>query len=136
VHSLHGVREISAQARLRLQRVTRAIHLRKDHSMHCPVELLREPHVFVGIRRHGVWMVKPAAQLQEADLTNIDLLRDFQSASTAHDDLSVAEHRVAMQAATNVNPFQALIARERQRSDLTRAIDYVCSAVSKMLPQR
>lgn len=104
--------------------------------MHCPVDLLREPHVFVGIRRHGVWTVKPATQLKEADLTGIDLLRDFQSASTALDDLSLARHRVALQAATNVNPFRALIARQRVRADLTGAVDHVCRAVSKMLPRR
>jgi hypothetical protein len=116
--------------------MTRGRHLRDDRCMHCTVDLQQEPHVFVGIRRHGIWTVKPATQLKEADLTNLDLLRDFQSTSTAHDDLSMAHHRVTMQAATNVNPFRALIARERLRSDLTGAIEHVCKAVSEMIRRR
>jgi hypothetical protein len=110
-----------------------AIYFEDDRFMQCTTAVAHEPFVFVGIRREGVWRVKPASQLREEDLKNLDLLNDFQSASTSLYDLSLAQDLVAKQAAVNCNPFRALLGGLQIRTELADAIDHVCKAVSRMM---
>ena len=92
--------------------------------------------VFVGIRRHGSWLVKRAEQLVEEDLVGVDLVNDFQSTSTHHGELAVATAKIAGQAKAGSNPFLALVANRHVCPDVRAALEIVWSATSKMMDRR
>jgi hypothetical protein len=92
--------------------------------------------VFVGIRQQGEWLVKRAEQLVEGDLVGVDLVSDFQSASTHYDDLAVATAKIAGQATAGNNPFLALVANRHVRPGVRVALEIVWTAASKMVGRR
>jgi hypothetical protein len=92
--------------------------------------------VFVGIRRHGVWVVKRAEQLCAQDLVAVDLVNDFQSVSTHHDDLGIASAKIAGQAEAGNNPFLALVANRHVRPGVRDALEVVWAAGSRLIQRR
>lgn len=92
--------------------------------------------VFVGVRHHGEWLVKRAEQLVEGDLVGVDLVSDFQSASTHNDDLAVATAKIAGQATAGNNPFLALVTNRHVRPGVRQALEVVWAAASKMVGRR
>jgi hypothetical protein len=119
------------------RKLRRAIEPGHDRDMYSEtVEGRATWFVFVGIRRQGGWLVKRAEQLGEEDLTGVDLLNDFQSASTHCDDLAVAAAKIAGQATAGNNPFLALVANRHVRPDLGAALEIVWAAASRMMHRR
>jgi hypothetical protein len=92
--------------------------------------------VFVGVRREGEWRVKRAEELVGSDLTGVDLVSDFQSASMHHDDLAVATAKIAGQATSGNNPFLALVANRHVRPGVRTALELVWAAASNMVGRR
>lgn len=92
--------------------------------------------VFVGIRHHGEWLVKRAEQLVDGDLVGVDLVYDFQSATTHFDDLAVATAKIAGQATAGNNPFLALVTNRHVRPGVRAALEIVWTAASRMVGRR
>ncbi|MDB4991747.1 MAG: hypothetical protein JWN04_6925, partial [Myxococcaceae bacterium] len=69
---------------------------------------MNQEHVYIGIRRDGLWHVYPAEKVTDQELEGVDVMRDLQSTMVVDHLGSTAKTKILWQATFGADPFAAL----------------------------